>query len=146
MAVPWPADLVLQQPTRRALHEAVAAAPGITFRALVGAVGRPSGTVRHHLDMLLRSEVLREQRAGCALAYVLATDQRDAAQLAVLRAPGMALLRDFVANHGRVCQREVLDAFDAPRGTTQHRLKRLVQAGLVRVAAQGRHLFYEVPA
>ena len=136
----------LLHPKRKLLHDAVLATPGINFRTISRQVGLPSGTARHHLSLLIRAGLLREERVGCSLAFLQASDRRSAAQVAVLLEPGMVELRDAVAA-GRVCQREVLDRFDAwPRSTTQHRLQRLAEAGVLRVIVQGRYLFYEVAA
>jgi DNA-binding IclR family transcriptional regulator len=148
MTVALPPDDVLLHPARAALHAAVSEAPGITFRALAKAVERPMGTVRHHLNMMIRSGVLREARVGAAIAFMLSHDDRDAAQLTLLREPGLPALRDLVASAGRVCQSDLIAYLDGiwPRSTVQHRLNRLVAGGLVRVRPQGRLLFYEVAA
>ena len=149
MTVALPREEALASPRRAAIHAAIAGTPGIHFRALARQVGVPAGTLRHHLNVLVRSGVLREERVGTtSLAFLPADDTRDAAVLAVLLEPGMAALRDLVASAGRVCQRDLVAYLDGiwPRSTVQHRLARLVEAGVLRLTPQGRLLFYEVAA
>lgn len=144
MVVALSREEALSHPRRSALHAVVCESPGMGLRALSSRVGIPVGTTRHHLNVLLRSGLLREARVGVALAFMPAGDDRNAGHVALLREPGLVELRDVVASMGRVCQRDLLDSLTWPRSTTQHRLDRLVEAGLLRVRPQGRYLFYEV--
>lgn len=144
MAARLQAEAALQHPMRAAIAQAVQAAPGQGFCELGRRLGVAQGTLRHHLSMLARSGVLRLVPIGSRLAILPVGERRSPAVMALLCDPDLVALRDFVARHGRVCQRQVIAAFPAPRATTGHRLRRLTEAAALRVQRQGRWLFYEV--
>lgn len=139
-------EAALQHPARGRILDWVKADPGITFRALSRHLGIPQGTLRHHLNVLERCKLLREERVEGTIAFLPANDLRRARQVTILREPAMVALRDLVASAGRICQRDLITYLDGiwNRSTVQNRLKRLVRAGVLRVHPQGRHSFYEV--
>lgn len=134
----------LQHPTRARLHAIVQADPGISFRAAVAHSGVALGTARHHLSILKRAGLVCEHRVGVRVAFLPAGDGRDAARLAMLRGEGMRELRDRIAGMARATQKDVLNAVPWSRSTTQHRLGRLVAAGILRTTWRGRYRHYEV--
>jgi DNA-binding transcriptional ArsR family regulator len=139
------AESALEHPNRAALYAMVRQEPGIGFRELVARVGMASGTAHHHLAVLQRGGILRSERVGGGVAFLFAGDLRNAAHLSVLREPGMTQLYDLIRSRGRICQGAVLEVSSQwPKSTVQHRLQRLVAAGLVRSTWQGRFRFYEV--
>jgi DNA-binding transcriptional ArsR family regulator len=143
MAARLAVEAALQHPTRAAIVEAVQAAPGQGFRELGRRIGAAPGTLRHHLSVLSRSQVVREVSVGSRLVILPANDRRDPAMVALLVDPDLVALRDFVAGRGRVYQRQVMAEFPGPRSTIQNRLHRLVAAGALRSHRQGRIVFYE---
>lgn len=143
MAARLSPGVAVRHPTRAAILEVVQAAPGHGFCELARKLGIAPGTLRHHLSVLTRSDLVRLESVGARLAILPAGERRSPAAVALLRDPELAALRDFVACHGRVHQRQISTAFPAPRTTTHHRLRRLTEVCALRAQRQGRVLFYE---
>lgn len=112
----------------------IRANPGCTFRSLVAGTGIACGTLRHHVTVLIRRRLVVEIRYRHAL-YHYAADCSipDGPAAAAWRSPGVRELASWLASHPVHCQRDVLAAFPQwADSTVQHRLNRLVHAGLVR--------------
>lgn len=125
---------ILASPNRRRVLEAVAANPGIGFRELVRACPLAAGTVRHHLTMLLRHELIVEQRLGHRIAFF---HQRDEAWRGHVALREAALKELYAAVHTAPgSSQTTLVQTMAKRGwrrsTTVHRLQRLEDHGLLR--------------
>lgn len=131
---------------RLAIQNAINENPGLTFRALSRATGIPSGTLRHHINVLLR-------RGSAWLLLVESRhlhfagprpDSANAVRAAWHEAlpEGMqTLLIDALCAKK---QADLLDARPEPRSTTQHHLSMLTRWGfLSRVG--GRSIHYERP-
>jgi len=141
---------------RLRILDEVAKQPGVSFRGLVRATGMPSGCLRHHVYMLKKQGRLyevgtQEHRSGQdRRSFFLPTAKgRVERELLLYQAPQLRTVRDWVAQHPRSPQRAVLDAMQAhgwPRSTSQHRLTRLVDAGLVKARREGRYWRYDVEA
>lgn len=145
MASAWPQTLALEHPHRAAIYKAVRAEPGVGLRDLARGCLTPVGTTRHHLTILVRSGLLREERAGRRIAFLPRGERRRPELLATLRDPDLGALRQAIARKGRLSQLQLRTHFAGmPRSTIQHRLRRLVEAGALRSFRQGRGIFYEV--
>lgn len=140
-----PSHSVLRHPLRAAILEAVQAEPGQSLSELRRRLCLAPGTLHHHVTVLVRGKLLRLIGVGKCVAVLPAAERRCPRVLAVLRKPNMAALRDFVASRGRVHQRQIREAFPAPRSTTQYRLQRLVEAQALRAQREGRCVVYSVP-
>jgi predicted transcriptional regulator len=143
MATQLLAEVALQHPTRAAIVACVEAAPGLGFRELGRRIGVAPGTLRHHLSVLARSNLVRLESIGARLAVVPAGERRSPAVVACLNEPALAVLRDFVARHGRVHQRQIMAAVPAPRSTTQNRLQRLTSLQALFSERVGRRIYYQ---
>jgi DNA-binding transcriptional ArsR family regulator len=143
MALRMSPEAALHHPLRAAILQVVRETPGQNFLALGRRLGVAPGTLRHHLAVLTRTGLLRLEPVGSRLAILPADERRSPAVVALLCDPDLAALRDFVASRGRVYQRQIIQAFPAPRSTTNNRLKRLAAGCALRVQRQGRCLFYE---
>lgn len=123
---------------RQRILDVVAARPGLTFRALTRASGVASGTCAHHRSILLRQERLVERRLGKQLRYFL--PEQASGPLAILEAePGIKAVADVLRARPGAIQKDVVAAFPAwPRATVQHRLQRLVSAGVATATPFGR--------
>jgi DNA-binding transcriptional ArsR family regulator len=122
-------------PNRRHVYESVAISPGIGFRQLVRASGLGAGTVRHHLNVLIRHGILDERRAGSRIAFFHAGATTPAWRgVVALRDPSLRELHAFALTTPGSCQRFFIDAMARrgwPRTTTVHRLARLERHGLL---------------
>ena len=144
-------EKALEHESRRRLHAIIRDDPGISFRALARKAGIPTGTTRHHLTILARSGLIEESSHGATQRFFLAGTAPTEAQrvaLAVLREETLARLHAAIMASPWLPQTTIIDNaerdFQWSRSTTQHRLDRLVKAGLVKVHQSGRWRLYAV--
>lgn len=138
-----------EHPSREAIVAWISCHPGTTFRRTCSATGRAQGTVAFHLRNLKKRRLIvevpyRGRRLFFPKGYAVPSPE----VAALLQEPVLWSVRDWVAAHPGAAQYDVLDHFGQlgwSRSTTQHRLERLVKAGLVSKKARGRFLLYFVP-
>lgn len=128
---------LLEHPRAKAIHDLVHGTPGISFSEVKQQTGWGHGTVHYHLKRLLN--------AGLIVAYTYRNSVRyyenhgrhkaDWKEHAALRQPELQALHAWIAEHPQVNQTEVISAAQAwgwKRSTTQHRLKQLLEAALIK--------------
>ncbi len=133
----------LAHPNRRRLFDFIQSTPGATFREVVRETGIPSGTARHHIQVMCQAGVIIERQHRSTLRYFDAKgDYADSWNTTViLREPDLARLHGWMLANPGVYQKDVVDAAGGwgwSRSTTQHRLSRLVDEGLGIMTLQGR--------
>ncbi|MHB8634060.1 MAG: winged helix-turn-helix transcriptional regulator [Thermoplasmatota archaeon] len=133
----------LVHPRRMTIYGYIRDHPGATFREVVRGGLAASGTTRHHLNILCRHGLVVERRHHHTLRFFENHGRFDAdwADVVVLREPSLRVLQDWLQGHPGAHQREVVAGMATlgwSRSTSQHRLRRLVDAGLVSVRPQGR--------
>lgn len=137
----------LENANRRAVLDYIAGHPGPTFREIVRATGVAAGTVRHHLGVLKRTGLVIEHRFRSTVRlFENEPRYRDGWRTTVvLREGSLQHLHAWLEAHPGRSQKEILDnaqAWDWSRSTTQHRLKRLADEGLVEIVPHGRLKLY----
>lgn len=110
--------------------------PGLCFRALLRATGLAAGTVRHHLPTLERRGLITTIQHGQRILHFPGDEPPGPEQVrvAVLRDLDEAwrAVYDVAATHPEWPQKRILDALpEQNRSTAQHRLRRLVELGLL---------------
>lgn len=142
----------LEHPRRRRILEALRDQPSLSFRGIVRATDIPAGTARHHLNMLLRAELVWEHRLGSRFMHFPGRRPMSRGRVPEAVAGGLdenprrvlELVRGLAPRH----QPPILEAADAiiglSRSTTQHTLQRLEDYGLLSTRRQGRCVVYEV--
>lgn len=121
---------------RRRILDALTDAPGLGFRALAAATGLPGGTIRHHLPRLERCGLITIARCGSRLFYFAGSEAAspDMLRYAVLHdlGPAWVAVHEHVAANPGQRQKDIKDAMpDHSPSTVQHRLRRLVDLGLL---------------
>lgn len=141
---------VLDHPRRRLLWKLVRKDPGVNFRGLVRRAKLAPATARHHLSVLVSSQLLVERSHGCTVRFFDPDAMDEAWAEAVLRRdPALAELHDWLKANPRSPQRTVVEAMRArgwARSSTQHRLARLVAGGAATIFVQGRYKLYGAAA
>jgi predicted transcriptional regulator len=138
----------LDNPRRKAIHDAVLAHPGISFRGLVRLTGQAIGTTQHHLAVLAKYGLIAKRRQGMTLRFFENHGRHDKVwrELAALYDPRLKALHEWLGAQPELPQQIILDAMQKrhhwPRSTTQHRLSRLEQGGLVQLRLAGRRRYY----
>lgn len=133
---------------RRRLYDCIVGHPGIHTREALRRAGVPPGSGRYHVGMLVRAGLVLERRHHNSVC-LFPNEPRFAAswhELAALREAEYRTLHDWIlANPGRT-QQEIVAAFAAAEGwgrsTTQMRLKRLCDDGLLDLRHFGRYKRY----
>lgn len=142
-------EQALEHPRRRAIFEHIQRNPGTSFRETARIVGMAAGTVRHHLNVLQRSGMVVERPHGATVRFFENHGKHDAdwVEVVMLREPALKLLFDWLKQSPQSPQTAILEAMEVhgwSRSTTQHRLSRLVDAGLVTIRLQGRYKMYSI--
>ncbi len=138
---------VRDHPNRRLLYDYILAHPGATFRELLRGTGIPAGTARHHLAVLRSGKMIQEHGHKATLRYFENHGRFDSSwnSVVLLREPELKRLHAWLMGNPGAMQGAVVEAAGAwgwSRSTTQHRLSRLVDEGLVDVRFQGRRNLY----
>lgn len=134
---------------RKQIYECIQADPGINFREVARRTGIATGTVRHHLNVLMRGKVIMEKSHGATIRFFENHGLHDASwsRTVVLREEGMKDLFDWVTENPDAPQKDILNAMELHHGwsrsTAQHRLQRLVHAGVLSIRLQGRLKIYQ---
>jgi predicted transcriptional regulator len=137
----------LEHPRRKTIFEYIQLYPGANFREIARGTGIAAGTVRHHLNVLERSELVVEHSHGSTVRLFENHGKFDHnwSDLVLLREPPLAKVHAWLKEHPDSPQKAVLEAMDRDgwsRSTTQHRLARLVDGGLATIRLQGRLKIY----
>ncbi len=142
-------DDVLDNPNRRLAFEYVVENPGTGFRELLRGTGMASGTARHHLSILQDRGLVIERSTGASVRLFEANHRfREAwEEIVLLREDPLSQLLAYIESSPGQCQQDILEhcqhTWQWSRSTTQHRLRRLVQGGLVMCHTMGRKCIYE---
>ncbi len=138
----------LAHPNRKKLYNYILEHPGGTFREVIRGTEIPAGTARHHLAILRQTNLIQEHGHKATLRYFENHGRFDDSwnTVVMLREPELKRLHKWLLKNPGSMQREILDAAGADwgwsRSTTQHRLKRLSDEGLIDVKLQGRLKLY----
>jgi predicted transcriptional regulator len=142
-------EQALEHPRRKQIFEYIQQHPGANFREVARNTGIAAGTVRHHLNVLERSGQVVEHSHGSTVRLFENHGKFDQnwSDLVLLREPALGKLHEWLKAHPNSPQKAVLEAMEAEqwsRSTTQHRLSRLVEGGVVSIRLQGRLKMYSV--
>ena len=133
--------------------QAISRSPGLSLRAIGRATGLHIGVVRGHVHRLTKQRRIAQRRHGARiLAYPRPSapkdDRRAVAADQELRLEEQRRLLAFIAGRPALTQTDILEAtaqWGWARSTTQHRLGRLIKAGLVKSRRRGREKLYRTP-
>lgn len=142
-------EKALEHPRRKIIFDYIRDHPGANFREIARNTGIAAGTVRHHLNVLGRSDIVVEHQHGSTVRLFenQAKFNDNWADLVLLREPPLGQLHAWLKGHPASPQKAVLEGMDAvgwSRSTTQHRLARLVDGGLATIRLQGRLKIYSI--
>jgi len=122
-------DGVLEQPTRAAVHEAVAGSPGADLGELAETVGVTKSTVRYHVGVLRDAGLVETAEVGGALRV---TPAGTSAELAgTLQADPTGAVLGAVAEREPASVTVIASETDRALSTVSHHLTALEQRGLV---------------
>lgn len=142
-------DQALEHPRRKQIFEYIQRHPGANFREVARNTSIAAGTVRHHLNVLERAGQVVEHSHGSTVRLFEnhGKFQHDWADRVLLREPALGQLHAWLKDNPGSPQKVVLEAMEVEgwsRSTTQHRLSRLVDGGIVSIRLQGRLKLYSV--
>lgn len=123
----------LEQATRRRIHDAIAAQPGIRVGTLQNLLGLNYNTVLRHVRVLARCGLVEASGAGQRRYFVRGATSGVAARRAAIAAdaPVAREVLRFVQHHGAVELPRLRKALGLPRSTASVALQRLAEAGWV---------------
>jgi predicted transcriptional regulator len=136
---------ILELESRRKVYEAVRKYAGAHYREIERRCGLPAGTVRYHLDYLVRFGLIKEEREGNNLRYFpKASGAGDVRLLGLLRQESVRrILLSILADKDRTHE-EIAQAVGLSPSTTTWHLKRLEEQGVVQETKKGRTKNYSL--
>lgn len=137
-------EQVLEHPARASIMEAVESNPGIHRNALERETGLKSGTLRHHLDILISKGKLVSQKKGGFACYVLPEHYQQLASAGAVKSEGAKAILEVIAATPGTNARNVAQQLGFSPGTVAYHVKRLQQAGVVQSVREGRQTLLHV--
>ncbi len=129
---------LLENPQRRRLMDHIEAEPGIHQQALVRSLGIGQGAVEHHLHKLHEGGLLTVHRsAGYTCYFPKATDRHVLAAAPVLKSAAAQQIIAHIRAHPGSLAVDVRNEIGISPSTMHYHLKRLSDAGVVRVQKAG---------
>jgi predicted transcriptional regulator len=132
---------------RKQIQDLIAKTPGITFPEILKATHRTNGVVQHHIDVLVKWQIITLHRRGRRRHY---TETKGNPQWSAWSEPLASLPRahellQCVTLSPGISQTAIIQRNRHPgikRTSIQLRLARLVQLGLLISTREGRSIFY----
>ncbi len=142
-------EQALEHPKRQKIYQYIQQHPGANFREVARETAIAAGTVRHHLTVLERAgHIVEHQHNGTVRLFENhGKFDHNWSDMVLLREPALSQLHGWLKANPGSPQKDVLEAMESlgwSRSTTQHRLVRLVEGGLVTIRLQGRLKMYGV--
>jgi len=127
---------------RRAIYQAIKQEPGINQQDLSRKLGVSLGTVRHHVDTLLKWELvsMSEKR----LYDGRAVGVPDRRWMNLLVKPMIRALVIYLYHRGRSTPRDMMDDFSFKSSTLAYHLTRATDAGLLCAERDGKNCYYSL--
>lgn len=117
----------------------------MTLDELAVRTGVSPQTVRYHLPTLMRNNAVRRVRVGRKVYLVNGGPGGHDQRRVLLKHTVLRELHAWIVRHPGRRQVDIVDAMEArgwPPSTTQHRLQRLEQTGIVHVKRKGGNVTY----
>ncbi len=136
--------ILLRQPTRGAIYDAIRLAPGSHVRALSRTLDLALGTVEHHVRQLEKHALVFAHQNGRRRTLYASedVDTRDAAILHAMAKPLWADILRALRDNPEVGVATVARELGIPASSLSHHLGRLRQQGLVEQHKVGRESIY----
>ncbi len=126
-----PQPELLNSSVRSTIFEHVSNNPGATFSEIRATVGAATGTVQHHLRVLVRGGLLRRVRTGKYTRYYPANHR------VLALPPSQERLVRSLAREGPATKAELGRRLDMSRQLVHYHVERLENRGLLRVERNG---------
>lgn len=135
-------DDVLGNQTRRRIFDLVLEEPGIHFRELRRETGAGGGMLEHHLEKLVRADLLQEHHTDGYRCYFVAghVDQDIVRVANAFRTDAARSIARALASWPGASLSEIAETADVTRGTASYHVDALVEHGLVDKEREGRCL------
>ncbi len=130
---------VEEHPVRQRIIQLLQEKPGLHFHAIVREVQKGRGTVRHHLDVLTRSGLVRVHAAkGFTAFYPRGVRVGNMEARTALQSPLAWRVLEAVSQEPGASVSQLARAVGARHGTVHHHVQRLRELGLLEDHMQGR--------
>lgn len=134
-------DSLLDNPTRRRIHDTIQAHPGIHFQELGRNLGGANGALHHHVRKLMLAGLLTTHETGGYTCYFVKgqVDRRAMAAAPALKAPSARSIMDLIIAEPGVTSGVVAARTGLASSTLSYHVRRLQDAGLIEVLRSGRN-------
>jgi predicted transcriptional regulator len=141
----------LQLDVRKRIYDTIEASPGLHFREIQRRTGLAVGSLQYHLDYLQKHHILRTQTEGKFVRYysvrgqsVETHPQTQIGQqtMAFLRHASTRKIILFLLTEKRANNERIAEEILLSPSTTSWHLDKLVEAGVLQRAREGRKTFF----
>jgi predicted transcriptional regulator len=143
------AEIALQNETRRMIYNHIAEHPGVSYKVLKKIYGIPDGTLRYHLDYLVRTEMIVNNRTNGKRIYY----PTDPAKMAKVSSDGSnkkiklngvqrQLLMVIKDNPG-INQKELTKKTRLNRFKIRNNVEKLIECGMVKKTMERNKACYD---
>ena len=130
---------VSDHPVRARIVDLLHANPGLHFHALVRTLDKGRGTVRHHLDVLARSRLIRVHHSkGFTAYYPVGVQLGDVEARSALQSPMAWSVLEAARTLPGTSISALAKSLGARHGTVYHHVQRLEEMGLLETHSSGR--------
>lgn len=139
--IPRPLELA----SRRRIYDAIKKFAGSHFREIQRKSALSVGSARHHLNALIKSGLVKEEKRGANLVYFTQeVPIQDTKLLALLREQSVRKILLIILDKQRCNHEQIIhEVFLSPSTISWH-IKKLQQAGIIKSEKIGRKTFYQL--
>ncbi len=132
---------LLEHPTRQLIIDAITAQPGIHLNELRRLTGLANGTLRHHVDHLLRNDLLTKRTTeGYTCLFLKSVDRHQLDTAPVLRSKGAQAVLESIRDDPGITGKVVAERLGLSPATVAYHVKRLEGAGAIQTDRVGRQV------
>ena len=131
---------------REHIYECISKSPGIHLRGIYREVGLSMGNIQHHLLVLQKEGVIKSRKINGNRHYYLTAipAERDELFLRFLRKDAVKDILTYLIEHPGSTHTDIVNFMHLSASTINWHMSRLIEAGLVITAKNGRMISYYI--
>ena len=146
-------EKALQLDVRRKIYDVIEHSPGLHFREIQRRCELAVGSLQYHLDYLQKHHIIRTQTEGKFVRYYSVrgrqvgeghTHEMGQKTMAFLRHESTRKIILFLLHQKRANNERIAEEINLSPSTTSWHLDKLVEAGVLTRAREGRKSFFEL--
>lgn len=136
---------MLELESRRVIYEIVKKYAGSHFREIERKTELPTGTVKYHLNYLVKNGLIQEEKDGNAARYYPKSfKSKNKILLGLLRQKSVRDILLFILVNNNCNHEEIVSSVNISSSTVSWHLKKLEQQNIVGYLKKGRKTFFNI--